>query len=151
MPIAHKTLIEIKNMAKGSPILIVAIMRQGKSIPPTGDQQIIPGDKIMAIMPKGSFKTFCSFTNSKTTKLKKIVVSGDSLTAVHLAESLKPFSEQVLLLDLDPEHAQVAASTLEGVTVYNADATDSATLQEINIDGFADIIVRADSQSFQLV
>ncbi len=57
MPLAHKTLIETKSLAKASPILIVAIMRQNKSIPPSGYQQLLPGDKILAIMPKESFKT----------------------------------------------------------------------------------------------
>ncbi len=142
MPIAYKTLAETRQLAKDSPLLIVAITREGQSVAPTGNQKILPGDKIIAIMPKESFKTFCFFLNRKTNKLKKIVVAGDSLTAVHLAESLKPFCEKIILLDPDPDHAHQAASQLEGVTVYHGDITDSAVLHDISL-GHIDFFIAA--------
>ena len=54
MPIAHKTLAEIKDIGKDSPMLIVVIIRQGKSLVPWGNQILLPGDKIVVIMPKSS-------------------------------------------------------------------------------------------------
>ncbi len=135
MPIAYKTLAEIKHMAKTSPMLVVAITRQGQNLPPTGNQKLLPADKIIVIMPKDSFKTFRSLINCKTTKLKKIIVSGDSLTAIHLAQALKPLCEQVFLTDPDLEHGRMAASMLNGVEVLHGDSTDSDFLQEINVKG----------------
>ena len=133
MPIANKTLAEIKAMAKASPILFVVIIHEGKSLSPVGDQRLMPGDKVVAIMPKESFKTFRSLINRKPSKLKKIVVSGDSLTAIHLAEAIKPLCDQVFLADPDLEHGQMAASLLNGVEVIHGDSTDSDFLQEINV------------------
>ena len=63
-------------MSKMSPMLIVVITRGGKSLSPTGDQRLLPGDKIVAIMPKSSFKDFRTLINRKAAKLGKIVVSG---------------------------------------------------------------------------
>jgi trk system potassium uptake protein TrkA len=142
MPIAGKTLIEIKGMAKTSPMLFVALVRYGKSIPPTGDQKLLPGDKIVAIMPRESFMTFRSLINSKAIKMKKIIVSGDSLTAIHLAEALKPLAEQVVLADPDYEHGKMAASSLQGVDVFHGDSTDSSILEEINVKN-ADCFIAA--------
>jgi len=142
MPIANKTLAEIKTIAKSSPILFMVIMRNGKSISPTGRQKLLPGDKVVAIMPKESFKTFLSLLNRKPTKLKKIVVAGDSLTAIHLADALKPLSEAVYLLDPCQEHGKIAASMLHGVEVLYGDSTDSEVLQDIYI-GHADYFVAA--------
>ncbi len=133
MPIAHKTLAHIMHMAKTSPILFVVIVREGKSLPPTGDQTLLPGDEIVAIMPKESFKTFRLLINRKASKMKKIVVSGDSLTAIHLAEALQPLCEQVILTDPDLEHGRMAASILHGVEVFHVDSTNSDMLEEINI------------------
>jgi len=133
MPVAHKTLAEIRQMAKTSPILFVVIVREGKSLPPTGAQKLLPGDEVVAIMPKESFKTFLFLINRKASKMRKIVVSGDSLTAIHLAEALQPLCEQVILTDPDLEHGRMAASMLHGVDVFHIDCTNSDMLEEINV------------------
>ena len=134
MPIANKTLIEIKNMAKTSPLLIVAIVRSGRSLHPHGNQKLLAGDKIIAIMPRESFKTFCHLINRKTTKLKKIIVTGDSLTAIHLVQTLKPLAERILLVDPDLEHSHFAASILDKVEILYGDCTNSNVLQEIRAE-----------------
>lgn len=133
MPIANKTLQEIKALAKNTPILFVAITRGGKNLPPTGNQKLLPGDNIVAIMHKESFKTFRSLINRKPGKLNKIIVSGDTLTAIHLAQALKPICEQISLADPDLEHGKKAASTLEGIDVLHGDSTDSDFVQEIGV------------------
>ena len=135
MPIAHKTLSEIKHMAKDSPMLFVVIVRKDKSITPTGGQKLLPGDKIVAIMHRESFKEFCNIINRKVTSSKKIIVSGDTLTSIHLADALKPLAGQVLLIDPDPEHGRLAASMLDGVEVLHGDCTNSDVLQEIHVRG----------------
>jgi len=133
MPIANKTLSEINEISGTSQILFLVIVRAGESIPPRGDQKLIPGDKIVAIMPKESFKDFCALINHQVLKMDKIVVSGDSLTAIHLAEALKPMCEQVILADPDLEHGRKAASLLQGVDVFHIDSTQSDMLEELNI------------------
>ncbi|MFC1593958.1 Trk system potassium transporter TrkA [Candidatus Omnitrophota bacterium] len=134
MPIANKTLIELKQLSNMSQILIVAIMRGKKSLPPIGSQQLLPGDKIVAIMSKEAFKDFRSLINRPEETMKKIIVSGESLIAIRLARALKPLAEKVLLIDPDPSHGQQAASELEGVEVYHGDCTDSDILQEFNVE-----------------
>ncbi len=146
MPIAHKTLAEIKQMSRETPILIVAIIRNEKSLPPVGSQRLLPGDKIVAIMPKRSFKTFRSLINRKATKLRKIVISGESLTAVHLAKALRPLGEQVLLIDPDPDHGRMAASMLDGIDVFHGDSTNSEILQELHVE-HADCFIAAGKDS----
>jgi trk system potassium uptake protein TrkA len=133
MLIAHKTLSEIRQLAEDAPILFMVIVREGKSLPPTGTQELLPGDEIVAIMPKESFKTFRFLINRKASKMKKIVVSGDSLTAIHLAEALQPLCEQVILADPNMEHGRMAAAMLNGIDVFHIDCTNSDMLEEINI------------------
>ncbi len=146
MPIAHKTLAEIKQMAKMSPMLFVIIMRDGKSVSATGGQKLLPGDKIVVIMPADSFKTFTNLINRKFVKYAKIVVFGDSLIAIHLAEELKPLCERVILVDPNEQHAYLAASMLHGVEVLYGDCTDSEILQEIHIE-CADYFIAVDNDS----
>jgi len=145
MPIANKTLMEIKIMAETNPILFVVIVRGGRNIPPAGDQVLLPGDKIVAIMPRESFATFRALINSKAVKMNKIVVSGNTLTAIHLADALKPLAEKVVLADPDHDHGHMAASILEGVDVLYGDSTDAGVLDEINVKD-ADCFIAAGDQ-----
>lgn len=146
MPIVNKTLAEIKQMAKTSPMLFVIIMRNGKSLPATGDQKLSSGDKIVAIMPADSFKAFRTLINRKSAKLTKVVVSGDSLTAIHLTEALRPLCERVILVDPNEEHGNMAASMLDGVEVLHGDCTDSEILQEIQVE-HADYFIAANKDT----
>lgn len=133
MPVANKTLAEIHVMAKHFPLLFVVITREGKSLSPTGDQKLLPGDKFVAIMPRDSYETFLLLIKYKTSRRKKVIVSGDSLTAIHLAKALKPLCEQVFLVDPNYEHGRMAASMLNGVEVLHGDSTNSDVLQEIQV------------------
>ena len=133
MPIYGKKLLEIKDITKDFPVLFVAINRNGKSLPPIGTQTIIAGDKIVAIMPKDSFKTFCQLVNHKIVNLKKVVVFGDSLTSIHVAQALIGHCEKIFLVDPDLEHGHMAASQLKSVEVLHGDCTDSDFLQEIGM------------------
>ncbi len=133
MPIHGKKLSEIKDLTTDFPMLFVAINRGGQSMPPIGNQPIMAGDKIVAIMPKESFKTFCQLVGHKIVKLKKAVVFGDSLTAIHLAQALNGYCEKIILVDPDLDHGHIAASQLKSVEVVHGDCTDSDFLQEIGM------------------
>jgi len=151
MLIAHKTLSEIRQLAENAPILFVVIVRNGKSLPPTGTQTLLPGDEIVAIMPKDSFKTFRFLINRKASKMKKIVVSGDSLTAIHLAEALQPLCEQVILADPNMEHGRTAAAMLNGIDVFHIDCTNSDMLEEINISQVDCFIAAGKHQEYNIM
>ncbi|MFH1996695.1 MAG: Trk system potassium transporter TrkA [Candidatus Omnitrophota bacterium] len=146
MPVANKTLFEIRQIAKNSPLLIVVIVREGKSLPPIGSQTILPGDRIVAIMPRDSFAAFRSLLNRKASKLGKIVVSGNTIAAIQLTRSLKPFCGTIVLADSDLEHSKLAASELNGIDVFHGDCTDSEFLQELYIQN-TDFFIAAGSDS----
>lgn len=146
MPIAGKTIVECMHTVKDAPMLIVLILRGGQSIPAVGHQRIEPGDEIVVIMPKTSFSAFRTMIRQPAQKFKKIIVSGDTLTAIHLAEAVKNVSEQVVLLDPNREHGERASAALAGVDVFHADSTDSDVLHEVHIDR-ADYFIAAGADS----
>ncbi len=133
MPIAGKSLLEIRDLAGPAQMLVVAIIRNGVSIIPSGGERLLPGDETITIMPKESYSTYRTLINRPVSRLKKIVVSGDSVAAVHICEALSELAERVILVDPDPEHAKEAAEELNGVEVLGGDTTDADLLQEINV------------------
>ncbi|MBD3322489.1 MAG: Trk system potassium transporter TrkA [Chitinivibrionales bacterium] len=134
MPLANKTLAEINKLASPAPMLIVVIFRDGKSITPTGAERLLPDDQIVAIMPRESFNTFRQLLGKNSEKVKKVIISGDTLTALDLADACKPFAERTILVDPDEQHGVLAASKLEGIEVLHGDCTNTEMLQEIHIE-----------------
>lgn len=133
MPIANKTLLEVNELAAPAQLLIVLIIRDGESIMPTGAERVLPGDEIIAIMPSESIETFRKLLNRHEARLKKIIISGDSLTAIHLAEVLEPLSDRIILVDPDEKHGREAASMLNKTEVLFGDCTGVEMLQEVHV------------------
>ncbi|MCX7726332.1 MAG: NAD-binding protein, partial [Chitinispirillaceae bacterium] len=133
MPIAGKTLIETNEITKSFHILVALIIRGGQSILPKGNQRILPGDEIIAIMREDSLPIFRELINLPEEKHKKIVVYGDTLEAIELSRQLTKYADRVILVDPNELHAQAAASTLSDVEVLLGDCTNVELLQEIRI------------------
>jgi len=147
MYLANRTLAEIKQFTSGSPMLIVAIIRGNETVLPTGDKKLLPGDEVIAMMPKESFKSFRKLVNSSDEKVSRIVIYGDSLTAVHLAQNLRGLAERIIFVDPDIDHANEAASFLKGVDVITGNCTNADILQEIrvrNADFFISVVENGD-------
>jgi trk system potassium uptake protein len=142
MPVAGKTLLEIRELAGDAYILVVAIIREGQSIIPSGSERLLPGDETITVMPRESFGVYRNLIKRPHSRLKKIIVSGDSLGAIHIADALKTYSERVLLVDPNPEHGHFAAEQLDKVEVLQGDCTDADMLQEIKVTN-ADFFISA--------
>ena len=143
MQLANKTLIEIKQFTSLSPLLVVAIIRGNDTVLPTGDIKLLPGDEVIAMMPKESFKHFRKLVNSPDEKVSRVIVYGDSLTAIHLAQDLKSLAETVNFIDPNIEHAKKAASILKGLDVITGNCTNADIFQEIrvqNADFFISVV-----------
>lgn len=133
MPFAYKTLSEITTLTGAKKILIVRLIREGKSITPTGSEKILPGDEVIALLPSESLEEFKRLLKRQDNRIKKIIIFGDSLTAIHLAESLESISDQTILVDPDEEHGRIAASTLHKTEVLFGDCTNVEMLQEVHV------------------
>ena len=133
MPLANKTLREIDQIPGYLPMLVVAIIREGNVILPTGDARLLPDDEIIVIMPKESFASFRELINREERKLEKVIVFGDSLIAAHLVKALKGLVGRITLVDPNEEHGQSVAGKLDGVEVLHGDCTDTDILQEVHV------------------
>ena len=142
MPLCNRTLAEMAQLCGSAPMLIVAIVRNGECVPATGAQTLVAGDEVVTIMPRESFAAYKGLLNRGTGKLKKVVLYGDSLTVVHLAEQAQRLAERVIVVDPDEVHARATAAALGKAEVLHGDCTDSDVLQEIHI-GSADFFVAA--------
>jgi trk system potassium uptake protein TrkA len=133
MQIANKTLIEIKQFTSADPMLVVTIIRGEDIVFPTGNKILYPGDEVVVMMPRESFESFRKIVTQPDEKVSRVIVYGDSLTGIHLAQDLTKMVETVNFIDPNMEHAKKAASILKGLDVMTGNCTDADTLQEIRV------------------
>jgi len=133
MPVANKTLSEIGKGLENQPLLFVAAIRDGEGFIPHGDYLIEPGDEIYGIFQRDSIDTYLELFNQTRKDVKNVVITGDSLTAVQLADTLQNLVEKVVLVDPDAEHARQAADILNNIDIVHGDCTESSILKEVYV------------------
>jgi trk system potassium uptake protein TrkA len=62
-----------------------------------------------------------------------VIITGESLTAIQLANALKDIIDKVVLVDPNAGHAKHAADVLNNVEIVHGDCTDSAILNEVYV------------------
>jgi trk system potassium uptake protein len=144
MPILGKSLVEILKLAGEHQLLAVALKRRDseKVWIPTGDDLMLEGDDITSIFPRESLGKYQEMLALTDKRVRKAVVAGDGLTAIQLCEQLETWVEKVVLIDSDPDHAEIAAAHLDKTEVLHGWATERDMLHEVNVDG-ADLFVGA--------
>ncbi len=146
MPLADKPLRDIDKIPGYMPMRVAAIIRDKRTVLPTGDARLLPGDEMICVMPAASFSGFMTLVNRQAAQLEKVIVFGDSLVALHLAATLRHVVERVVLVDPVEEHGLAAAYDLNGVEVLHGDCTNADDLQDVHVDN-ADFFIGATKDS----
>lgn len=142
MPIANRTLADLRNDPRGIQLLVVAIIRDEEVVIPQGDTVIQPDDRPLFIFPREARKKVLSLFNVDSSAKRKAIVYGNTVTAVNIAEALRDELDTVVYIDPDPEHGNIAAARLDGVDVLQGHGDDVDVLREANVR-FADFFIAA--------
>lgn len=142
MPVANRNLAELRSDPRGSRLLVVAIIRDGGVVIPRGDTVILPGDKPLFIFPRESLANFLALVGIDPSKKRKVIVYGNTLTAVNIALALRHEMDSVVFIDPDLEHGNIAAARLHGIDVLHGRGDDADVLREANVR-FADFFIAA--------
>lgn len=136
MSIAEKRISDIRKLTGPHQVLIVAIIREGRAIIPSGNEVVHAGDKILALFPRPSLDAFLGLFGKTRDEIKKVVVSGDTNITIELAGALSRLVDDIVVVDPDASHAIIAADRLmlKNVEVLHGDCTDVDMLHEIHID-----------------
>jgi trk system potassium uptake protein TrkA len=133
MPIVNRQLSDIRKDIREHPLLFIAAVKQNKGIIPHGDYIIEAGDDIFGIFPRSSIDTYLSLFNKTRKDVDNVIITGESLTAIQLANALKDIIDKVVLVDPNAGHAKHAADVLNNVEIVHGDCTDSAILNEVYV------------------
>ena len=130
--LVNETLFSIGKKIK-TRVLICAVQRAGKVIIPTGNFQILEGDRISFTAETACLGDFLEEINMITSPLKKVLITGGGRIGYYLAEELLNKKFKVKLIENDAKSAEEMATRLPKLKVINGDGTDHSLLIEEGI------------------
>lgn len=117
-------------------MLVVAISRNGKIIIPHGKHYVEEGDTLYLIGERSEIHELHAKVHErgKYTNLQKVMIIGGGKTGFYLASKLSEFGVAVKVIERDKERCYYLSTHLDDVMVLHGDATDSAFLEDENIE-----------------
>ncbi|MDJ0759931.1 MAG: Trk system potassium transporter TrkA [Woeseiaceae bacterium] len=112
---------------------IAAIYRGGKALLPKGDTIIEEGDEVFFIADRKDIRVFMSEIRRLEEPVRRVVIAGGGNIGVRLALALEQ-TNQVKLIERDPERARIISEQLNRAIVLVGDAADEELLLEENVD-----------------
>ncbi|PIE99130.1 MAG: Trk system potassium transporter TrkA [Treponema sp.] len=142
--------------------VVVAIEENGNCIIPSGSTVLNSGSKISVLTESENIASFYMLAGFKVKPFNKIVIVGMGRIGMILAEYLfktcclnffqkfilrKITSKNIIIVEKDEAKAKVVSAKFPDATVYNADITNEAFIEEASLDE-ADLVITA-TQNFE--
>lgn len=112
---------------------VVAIYRNGRSVPPVGDAVIEEEDEVFFLAAKNDIRQFMAEMRKEEAPIRRVVIAGGGHVGQSLAKQLEK-NNQVKVIERDPARARQIAESFESAIVLEGDAADEELLIEENID-----------------
>lgn len=138
-PIAGRTLAELGANQRRSRYLVAAIVRDGLTIVPRGDDRVQAHDQIFVIGEPQHLPEILPDAGHKAFTLRRVVIAGGSREALLLAQMLEEHRIGCTILETNRARALALAETLGSTLVLHGDATDLDLLEMEGVgdaDGF---------------
>lgn len=115
--------------------LVAAYLRDGQITIPGGADVLLPGDTVYLVGLPGSVLQAEDLFSTRR-EARRILIVGGGVIGQALARQVLPHGAHVTIVESDPVAARVLAENHADITVVQGDGTDSALLEEIEIETF---------------
>ncbi len=149
-PLIDKTVQQADQMTEGKNFVVVAIIRQGKTIIPQGNTKFQAGDLIYFITLDTGEEQILEISGKKPISINSLIILGGSATGTHIAQQLSD-NYKIKLIEKDREKSKKLAKKLSNVLVVNGDGTDIEMLREEAIedtDAFVSVTANSETNIF---
>ena len=128
-----QTLANSAHLNPENDFITVAILRDGETIIPHGDNSFLPGDHAYFIAKPSGVERVLSFSNIKKKAIKNIMILGGSYIARHAANKLSE-KYNVKLIEQDKQKCFKLADEMPDVLVVHGDGRNSDLIVQEGID-----------------
>ena len=116
-------------------IVIVTILRDGKTIVPSPDDQMLAGDEIYFVADEKHVRRAMAAFGHEEPEAHRVTIVGGGNIGLFLAQEIEAQDEDVSvkLIEMDEERAKYVAASLSHTVVVHGDVLDSDILEELNL------------------
>jgi len=121
--------------------VVVAIIRDGRTIIPRGDDRIQPGDKIYLVMRKADMTAIEPLLFNTSSKApKQVFIIGGGTIGYLVARQMEQKKINVRLVEQDARRCELLSEQLTNTVVLNCDGLEAQDLLDEGIDR-ADLVI----------
>jgi len=131
-PIINKKLTEISAQHKENNYFIVAIVRNGKTIIPHGNETIKHNDLAYITLTPNGYKQVLHDTGKTSHEVKNVIILGGSRIGIKVAQDIEQ-NYNVKIVEINKEKSNHLAEILENTLIINGDGRDLELLKEEGI------------------
>ena len=139
-PCAGLTLQKLKQQMKSHRYVVAAIIRDGKTIIPGGNDRIEVGDKVYLMVRKQDISEVENMFNLSSKLPELVFIIGGGNIGFNVAKRLELLGINVRLVEEDADHCDFLTENLENTLVLNFDGLEADVLLEEGIEK-ADLII----------
>ena len=121
---------------------VVSIIRDGKTIVPSPDDQMLAGDEIYFVADEDHVHRAMAAFGHEEPEAHRVTIVGGGNIGLFLAQEIEQQDEDVTvkLIEMDEERAKFVAASLAHTVVVHGDVLDSEILEELNL-GNTDMMI----------
>ncbi len=142
---------DLRNDESPWPFLIVAVKRDNEIIIPKGDFVIEKEDRVFVLLPAASLGEFLAFVDPNTRRPEKVVIYGATNIGEKIAQDLKGYVRDIVVLEENEKEALEVAGRLNNVRVINGSPSEKEILKECGIEAVDVFISASDGDHSNLV
>jgi trk system potassium uptake protein TrkA len=139
-PCAGLSLLQIKEQKGSYRFVVVAVIRDGVTIVPRGDDRIETGDKIYIMVRSEDISAVEDLFNLISVKAHRVFIIGGGNIGYQVAKRMEADNIEVRLVERDPVRCEFLIENLEHTVVLNCDGLEAHNLVEEGIDQ-ADLVL----------
>ncbi|MCF6196194.1 MAG: Trk system potassium transporter TrkA [Emcibacter sp.] len=141
-PVVDTPLRQLTELFPDLNIIVTSIIRGGKLIIPSSDDQLLVGDNIYFVSEDSHVERALSVFGSDEKEARRIIIVGGGNVGAFIAEKLinNDSKIQVKIIELDVEKAKTIAKNIPKAIVLNGDALDVDIQKEANVKAAETII-----------
>ncbi len=139
-PVCGKSLSHLKPQTEGADFVVVAIVRQGETLIPRGDDTIKADDRIYMVVKKEDVSAAENLLGMQSKPLQKVFVVGGGRVGLNVARELEQRDIDVYVIEKNSDKCEYLAEELKNAIVLNVDGLEARDLIQEGIDT-ADLLV----------
>jgi trk system potassium uptake protein TrkA len=135
----------------GTRTLVAAVVREGETIIPRGDDRLYPGDLIYFISEEEGLTDILKAFNKHVKPIKRVMIVGGGRIGLRLSKSLEKQSIYTKLIERSPERCSEIVEQMNKVLVIQGDGSDQSLLNEENIQDMDVVITLTDDEETNIL